>query len=289
MPKEEPMIRVQDVKFRYDPEQPTYAVDGVSLNVRRGEFVAVLGANGCGKSTLAKHFNAILLPETGTVLVENMDTRGEDHLYDIRQKVGMVFQNPDNQIVATVVEEDVAFAAENLGVEPHEMRRRVDEAMQLAGIYAYKDKAPHKLSGGQKQRVAIAGVLAMQPDCLVLDEATAMLDPIGRQQVLRTVHRLNREKGITVVQITHYMEEAAMAGRVVVMSAGHVVMDGPPREVFARADELHALHLDVPQPAELCQLLSRQGLPVPPGIIGVDECAAALYRMLTGKEAPAHA
>ena len=201
----------------------------------------------------------------------------------------MVFQNPDNQIVATVVEEDVAFAAENLGVEPHEMRRRVDEAMQLAGIYAYKDKAPHKLSGGQKQRVAIAGVLAMQPDCLVLDEATAMLDPIGRQQVLRTVHRLNREKGITVVQITHYMEEAAMAGRVVVMSAGHVVMDGPPRKVFARADELHALHLDVPQPAELCQLLSRQGLPVPPGIIGVDECAAALYRMLTGKEAPAHA
>ena len=248
-----------------------------------------MGANGCGKSTLAKHFNAILLPESGRVLVEGMPTSDEKNLLALRQKVGMVFQNPDNQIVATVVEEDVAFAAENLGVEPHEMRRRVDEAMQLAGIYAYKDKAPHKLSGGQKQRVAIAGVLAMQPDCLVLDEATAMLDPIGRQQVLRTVHRLNREKGITVVQITHYMEEAAMAGRVVVMSAGHVVMDGPPREVFARADELHALHLDVPQPAELCQLLSRQGLPVPPGIIGVDECAAALYRMLTGKEAPAHA
>ncbi|HIV88548.1 MAG: energy-coupling factor transporter ATPase [Ruthenibacterium sp.] len=284
----QPMLSVQNVTFRYD-EGAKPALDGITLDVQKGEYVAILGANGCGKSTLAKHFNAILLPESGRVLVEGMPTSDEKNLLALRQKVGMVFQNPDNQIVATVVEEDVAFAAENLGVEPHEMRRRVDEAMQLAGIYAYKDKAPHKLSGGQKQRVAIAGVLAMQPDCLVLDEATAMLDPIGRQQVLRTVHRLNREKGITVVQITHYMEEAAMAGRVVVMSAGHVVMDGPPREVFARADELHALHLDVPQPAELCQLLSRQGLPVPPGIIGVDECAAALYRMLTGKEAPAHA
>ena len=282
------MLSVQNVTFRYD-EGAKPALDGITLDVQKGEYVAILGANGCGKSTLAKHFNAILLPESGRVLVEGMPTSDEKNLLALRRKVGMVFQNPDNQIVATVVEEDVAFAAENLGVEPHEMRRRVDEAMQLAGIYAYKDKAPHKLSGGQKQRVAIAGVLAMQPDCLVLDEATAMLDPIGRQQVLRTVHRLNREKGITVVQITHYMEEAAMAGRVVVMSAGHVVMDGPPHEVFARADELHALHLDVPQPAELCQLLSHQGLPVPPGIIGVDECAAALYRMLTGKEAPAHA
>ena len=282
------MLSVQNVTFRYD-EGAKPALDGITLDIQKGEYVAILGANGCGKSTLAKHFNAILLPESGRVLVEGMPSSDEKNLLALRQKVGMVFQNPDNQIVATVVEEDVAFAAENLGVEPHEMRRRVDEAMQLAGIYAYKDKAPHKLSGGQKQRVAIAGVLAMQPDCLVLDEATAMLDPIGRQQVLRTVHRLNREKGITVVQITHYMEEAAMAGRVVVMSAGHVVMDGPPRKVFARADELHALHLDVPQPAELCQLLSRQGLPVPPGIIGVDECAAALYRMLTGKEAPAHA
>ena len=282
------MLSVQNVTFRYD-EGAKPALDGITLDVQKGEYVAILGANGCGKSTLAKHFNAILLPESGRVLVEGMPTSDEKNLLALRQKVGMVFQNPDNQIVATVVEEDVAFAAENLGVEPHEMRRRVDEAMQLAGIYAYKDKAPHKLSGGQKQRVAIAGVLAMQPDCLVLDEATAMLDPIGRQQVLRTVHRLNREKGITVVQITHYMEEAAMAGRVVVMSAGPVGMDGRPREVFARADELHALHLDVPQPAELCQLLSRQGLPVPPGIIGVDECAAALYRMLTGKEAPAHA
>lgn len=215
------MLSVQNVTFRYD-EGAKPALDGITLDVQKGEYVAILGANGCGKSTLAKHFNAILLPESGRVLVEGMPTSDEKNLLALRQKVGMVFQNPDNQIVATVVEEDVAFAAENLGVEPHEMRRRVDEAMQLAGIYAYKDKAPHKLSGGQKQRVAIAGVLAMQPDCLVLDEATAMLDPIGRQQVLRTVHRLNREKGITVVQITHYMEEAAMAGRVVVMSAGHV-------------------------------------------------------------------
>ena len=210
MPKEEPMIRVQDVKFRYDPEQPTYAVDGVSLNVRRGEFVAVLGANGCGKSTLAKHFNAILLPETGTVLVENMDTRGEDHLYDIRQKVGMVFQNPDNQIVATIVEEDVAFAPENLGVPAEEIRTRIDEAMKLAGIYEKREAAPYKLSGGQKQRVAIAGVIAMRPDCLVLDEATAMLDPHGRSQVMRTIHQL-REAGISIVSITHYMEEAAQA------------------------------------------------------------------------------
>ena len=284
----QPMLSVQNVTFRYD-EGARPALDGISLDIQKGEYVAILGANGCGKSTLAKHFNAILLPESGSVLVEGMPTSDEENLLALRQRVGMVFQNPDNQIVATVVEEDVAFAAENLGVEPGEMRRRVDEAMRLAGIYAYKDKAPHKLSGGQKQRVAIAGVLAMQPACLVLDEATAMLDPIGRQQVLRTVHSLNREKGITVVQITHYMEEAAMAGRVVVMSAGRVVMDGTPREVFTRADELHALQLDVPQPAELCRLLDGGGIHLPPDIIGVDECAAALYRLLTGKEAPAHA
>lgn len=282
------MIEARGVSFRYSPESP-WAVDGACVTVKKGEFVAVLGANGCGKSTLAKHFNAILLPEAGTVLVEGMDTADEAHLYDIRQKVGMVFQNPDNQIVATVVEEDVAFALENLGVPPAEIRTRIDDAMQMAGIYKHREKAPHKLSGGQKQRVAIAGVLAMQPACLVLDEATAMLDPIGRQQVLRTVHSLNREKGITVVQITHYMEEAAMAGRVVVMSAGRVVMDGTPREVFTRADELHALHLDVPQPAELCRLLDGGGIHLPPDIIGVDECAVALYRLLTGKEAPAHA
>ena len=287
------ILETENLQYLYpaveEGEQATVALRGVDLKIEKGTFVVILGHNGSGKSTLAKTFNAILLPAAGSVRVEGMDTTDEARLLDIRRKVGMVFQNPDNQIVSNVVEEDVAFAPENLGVPTAEIRRRVDTALGAVGMAEFAQHAPHLLSGGQKQRIAIAGVIAMEPDCIVLDEATAMLDPIGRQQVLRTVHRLNREKGITVVQITHYMEEAAMAGRVVVMSAGHVVMDGPPHEVFARADELHSLHLDVPQPAELCQLLSHQGLPVPPGIIGVDECAAALYRMLTGKEAPAHA
>ena len=200
---EETILTANALKFRYDPEQPVYALNGVSVGVQRGEFVAVLGANGCGKSTLAKHFNAILLPESGTVLVEGMDTRDEEKIYDIRQKVGMVFQSPDNQIVATVVEEDVAFALENLGVPPEEMRRRVDDAMKMAGIYEYRERAPHNLSGGQKQRVAIAGIVAMRPDCIILDEATAMLDPRGREQVMQTIHHLNQNMGITVVSITH--------------------------------------------------------------------------------------
>ena len=211
---EETILTAQNLKFRYDSDQPIYALDGVSTEVKRGEFVAVLGANGCGKSTLAKHFNAILLPESGKVYVEGMDTADDDKIYDIRQTVGMVFQNPDNQIVATVVEEDVAFALENLGVPPEEMRRRVDDSMKMAGIYEYRERAPHNLSGGQKQRVAIAGVVAMRPDCLILDEATAMLDPRGREQVMQTIHYLNRNMGITVVSITHYMEEAAQADRV---------------------------------------------------------------------------
>ena len=261
MPNEEPMIRVQDVKFRYDPEQPAYAVDGVSLNVRRGEFVAVLGANGCGKSTLAKHFNAILLPEAGTVLVENMDTRGEDHLYDIRQKVGMVFQNPDNQIVATIVEEDVAFAPENLGVPPEEIRTRIDEAMKLAGIYEKREAAPYKLSGGQKQRVAIAGALAMNPEILILDEASAMLDPRGRKGLMRVVRSLN-DQGMTVVMITHFMEEAALADRVIVLDGGKVARVGTPEEVLIDVDALSALNLEVPFAAELSQALRRAGVPV---------------------------
>ena len=273
------MIDVQDVKFRYDPEQPGYAVDGVSMQVRRGEFVAVLGANGCGKSTLAKHFNAILLPEKGTVLVEDMDTRTEDHLYDIRQKVGMVFQNPDNQIVATIVEEDVAFALENLGVPTPEIRERIDESMKLAGIYEQKDKAPHKLSGGQKQRVAIAGVIAMRPDCLILDEATAMLDPRGRAQVMRTIHRL-RDAGLSIVSITHYMEEAAQADRVLVMSRGRIVMEGTPEQVFSQTERLHSYHLDVPQAAELRDELVRAGVPMPRSVITPEACAQALYGLL---------
>ena len=225
---EETILTANALKFRYDPEQPDYALNGVSVGVRRGEFVAVLGANGCGKSTLAKHFNAILLPESGTVLVEGMDTRDEEKIYDIRQKVGMVFQSPDNQIVATVVEEDVAFALENLGVPPEEMRRRVDDAMKMAGIYEYRKRAPHNLSGGQKQRVAIAGVVAMRPDCLILDEATAMLDPRGREQVMQTIHRLNKDLGITVVAITHYMEEAADADYVVILDSGRIAAQGTP-------------------------------------------------------------
>ena len=264
----EEMLRADNITFSYTDDQHR-AVDGLSLRVKRGEYVAVLGANGCGKSTLAKHFNAILLPQAGTVYVEDMSTADEDKLFDIRQKVGMVFQNPDNQIVATVVEEDVAFALENLGVPPAEMRARVDEAMQMAGIYKYREKGPHKLSGGQKQRVAIA-----------------MLDPIGREKVMRTVHRLNDDYGITVVQITHYMEEAATADRVVVMSAGRVVMEGTPKEVFRNVEELRALHLDVPQAAELCHALTAAGCPMADDIIDVEECAAALYELLTGKKAP---
>lgn len=282
--EKETMLCADQVTFRYR-EAGKNAVDGLSLSIKRGEFVAVLGANGCGKSTLAKHFNAILLPTSGQVLIEGISTEQEKNLMQLRQKVGMVFQNPDNQIVATVVEEDVAFALENLGVEPAVMRERVDEAMKLAGIYQYRDKAPHHLSGGQKQRVAIAGVLAMQPDCLILDEATAMLDPVGRDKVMRTVHRLNRECGITVAAITHYMEEAATADRVIVMSEGKIVMEGTPKEVFSQVDKLRELHLDVPQSTELCHEMTRAGMPMPDDVIDVESCAEELYRFLTGKEA----
>ena len=276
----ETILTAENLKFRYDPEQPAYALDGVSASVKRGEFVAVLGANGCGKSTLAKQFNAILLPEAGTVLVEGMDTADESKIYDIRQTVGMVFQNPDNQIVATVVEEDVAFALENLGVPPEEMRRRVDDAMKMAGIYEFRERAPHHLSGGQKQRVAIAGVVAMRPDCLILDEATAMLDPRGREQVMQTIHYLNKNMGITVVSITHYMEEAAKADRVLVMSKGKVVLEGTPKEVFSQTEKVRSLHLDVPQAAELRDELVKAGIDLPEGIIDTGECAQALYELL---------
>ena len=282
----EAMLNAQNITFRYDDESEQYALNGVSMQVNKGEFVAVLGANGCGKSTMAKHFNAILLPETGTVTVEGMDTADDDHLYDIRQKVGMVFQNPDNQIVATVVEEDVAFALENLGVPTDEIRDRIDQAMEMAGIYKYRTKAPHKLSGGQKQRVAIAGVIAMGPDCLVLDEATAMLDPIGRDKVMRTIHTLNKQYGITVAAITHYMEEAAQADRVVVMSHGKIVMEGTPKEVFSQTEKVRSLNLDVPQAADLRDELVKAGLDLPAGIIDTEECAQALYALLTeGSEA----
>ena len=284
MPNQEPMIKVQDVRFRYDPEQPKYAVDGVSLDIRRGEFVAVLGANGCGKSTLAKHFNAILLPEAGTVLVEGMDTRNEDHLYDVRQKVGMVFQNPDNQIVANVVEEDVAFAPENLGVPPQEIRARVDAALRQVGMYDFRLHAPHLLSGGQKQRIAIAGILAMEPKCIVLDEATAMLDPAGRREVIDTVLRLNREQGITVVLITHHMVEAGRADRVIVMNDGEVAMDGMPRQVFSQVERLHELGLAAPDTVELLYRLRQDGVDVPLESLTVGECADTICRAFGGAE-----
>ena len=277
------MIKTQDLAFTYpgaEGEGNTRALRGVNVEIERGSFVVVLGHNGSGKSTLAKTFNAVLLPSGGKVYIEGMDTSNEELLLEIRRRVGMVFQNPDNQIVATVVEEDVAFALENLGVPPDEMRRRVDESMKMAGIYEFRERAPHNLSGGQKQRVAIAGVVAMRPDCLILDEATAMLDPRGREQVMQTIHHLNKNMGITVVSITHYMEEAAQADRVLVMSKGHVVMEGTPKEVFSQTEKVRALHLDVPQAAELRDELVKAGIPMPEGIIDTGECAQALYELL---------
>ncbi len=276
------MLRCEDIFFRYDEEHP-YAVEGVSLQIERGEFVAVLGANGCGKSTLAKLFNGILAPERGTVWVESMNTADEAHLWDVRRTVGMVFQNPDNQIVATVVEEDVAFALENLGVPPDKMREEIRAAMEATDTYKHRKRQPHKLSGGQKQRVAIAGVLAMNPDCLVLDEATAMLDPL---RIMRTVKRLNRERGITVVHITHYMEEAAQADRVLVMDKGQIAFSGTPAEVFSQVEKMRALHLDIPQAAELCEQLTALGVAMPRGVITEEACAALLYEKLTGRPAP---
>ena len=280
----ETILTAENLKFRYDAEQPVYALDGVSAQVKRGEFVAVLGANGCGKSTLAKHFNAILLPESGKVYVEGMDTKKEELLLEIRRRVGMVFQNPDNQIVANVVEEDVAFAPENLGVPTAEIRRRVDDALAAVGMTEFTRHAPHLLSGGQKQRVAIAGVIAMEPECIVLDEATAMLDPSGRREVLDTVHRLNRERGITVVHITHHMSEAEDADRVIVMNDGVVAMDGAPREIFSRVEELQALGLAAPDTVELLRRLNRHGMDLPLTAITVDECARAIFQALHGAE-----
>lgn len=253
----------------------------LNLKIEEGTFVAVLGRNGCGKSTLAKHCNAIALPEGGTVTVFGMDTQDEGNLIPIRRTVGMVFQNPDNQIVANVVEEDVAFAPENLGVPPAEIRQRVDAALKAVGMYEYREHAPHLLSGGQKQRVAIAGVIAMAPRCIVLDEPTAMLDPVGRREVLRTIQTLNRTSGVTVVLITHHMDEAALADRLVVMAGGHVVADGTPKTVFSRVEELKAVGLTVPETVELCYELRQDGLELPLDALSVEECAQALYRLLT--------
>ena len=279
----EPIIKTQDLLFRYTTEEgvaPT-VLDRISLTIEPGSFVAILGHNGSGKSTLAKHFNAILLPTDGKVYVDGMDTADEERLLDIRRRVGMVFQNPDNQIVASVVEEDVAFAPENLGVPSPEIRQRVDEALATVGMTEYARHAPHLLSGGQKQRVAIAGVLAMEPECIVLDESTAMLDPVGRREVLSTVKRLNWEKGITVVLITHHMDEAAQADRLVVMHDGRVVHDGPPAQVFQDVDGLRALGLEVPESVALMYELRKRGVDAPLDVLDVDACAAALQKLLS--------
>lgn len=279
-------ITVNHVCFEYqrEGEEPVLVLQDLNLSIQKGEFVAVLGHNGSGKSTLAKHFNALLLPTVGTVLVNGIDTADENRLFDIRQQVGMVFQNPDNQIVATIVEEDVAFALENLGVPSAEIRRRVDDALRAVGMYEFRNHAPHQLSGGQKQRVAIAGILAMRPECIVLDEPTAMLDPKGRREVLKTITQLNREHQTTIALITHYMEEAVQADRVVVVDHGKIVLEGTPKQVFSQVERLKELGLDVPQVTELCYRLRREGYDLPDDIITEEECVRALEALFAAQK-----
>ena len=275
------MINVEHLAYSYPgvDDTPGVAVfEDMNLSIEAGTFVAILGSNGCGKSTLAKHFNSILLPTGGKVWVCGLDTANEDQLMAVRRSVGMVFQNPDNQIVANVVEEDVAFGPENLGVASPEIRRRVDQALKQVGMSHYALHAPHLLSGGQKQRIAIAGVIAMQPKCIVLDEPTAMLDPRGRKEVVDTISRLNKEKGITVVLITHHMDEAAQADRVVVLHKGKVTADGTPKEVFTQVELLHSIGLAAPETVELCWELNKQGFDLPLDGLDVTECAQILYK-----------
>lgn len=276
-------IHADHVSFQYqseEEEQGREVLSRVDLQVKQGEFLALLGHNGSGKSTLAKHFNAMLLPMGGRVLVDGMDTLDEKAKYEIRRRVGLVLQNPDNQLVASIVEEDVAFGPENLGIPPEEIRRRVDDALQAVDMYEYRRYAPYKLSGGQKQRIAIAGIIAMEPKCIVLDEPTAMLDPRGRAEVLDTIHKLNREKGITIVLITHYMDEAVDADRVVVMDNGRILTEGTPRQVFTQVELLKAHQLDVPQSTELIYRLKSCGYHLPDGILNETECIAALEQLL---------
>ena len=279
-------IRTEHLKFSYDAQSESGGVmvfDDLNLSIEEGSFVAVLGHNGCGKSTLAKHFNAVLLPEGGSVQVFGMDTSDESLLVDIRRTVGMVFQNPDNQMVANVVEEDVAFAPENLGVPSEEIRRRVDEALKLVGMYDYRLHAPHLLSGGQKQRVAIAGVIAMRPRCIVLDEPTAMLDPHGREEVISTIERLNREMGITVVLITHHMTEAIRAQRVIVMDTGRILADGTPKEVFPQVELLESVGLTVPATTKVLYVLNQAGFDLPLDALSTEECAQVLLAAIRAK------
>ena len=279
-------IRTEHLKFSYDAQSESGGVmvfDDLNLSIEEGSFIAVLGHNGCGKSTLAKHFNAVLLPEGGSVHVFGMDTSDESLLVDIRRTVGMVFQNPDNQMVANVVEEDVAFAPENLGVPSEEIRRRVDEALKLVGMYDFRLHAPHLLSGGQKQRVAIAGVIAMRPRCIVLDEPTAMLDPHGREEVISTIERLNREMGITVVLITHHMTEAIRAQRVIVMDAGRILADGTPKEVFPQVELLESVGLTVPATTKVLYALNQAGFDLPLDALSTEECAQVLLAAIGAK------
>ena len=277
------IISVEHLAYTYPgmddvPGVPVF--EDMNLQIQEGSFVAILGTNGCGKSTLAKHFNSILLPTGGKVYVCGIDTSNEDRIMTVRHNVGMVFQNPDNQIVANVVEEDVAFGPENLGISSPEIRRRVDSALKQVGMYEYREHAPHLLSGGQKQRIAIAGIIAMEPKCIVLDEPTAMLDPRGRREVIDTIGRLNREKGITVVLITHHMDEAAKADRVVVLNKGKVAADGTPRQVFSQVELLHEIGLASPETVELCWELNRQGCSLPLDALEPEECAQALYDLV---------
>ncbi len=276
------IIKFDNVSFAYEMEDEgiVNAVNDFSLEVPEGQFLAVLGHNGCGKSTVAKLINGILVPNKGKVTVEGMDTSDEEKTVDIRKTVGMVFQNPDNQIVATIVEDDVAFGPENLGVEPSEIRKAVDSALKAVGMYEFRKREPHRLSGGQKQRVAIAGVIAMNTKCIVMDEPTAMLDPQGRKEVMDTVMKLNREFGITVILITHYMDEAVKADRVIVMNGGRIAMDGTPKEVFRNVERMKKLGLDVPQATELAYRLRKKGFKLPEDILDENECAEAILKVL---------
>ncbi|MFW5649431.1 MAG: energy-coupling factor transporter ATPase [Candidatus Alkaliphilus sp. MAG34] len=275
------MIDIQDIQFYYknDMEETTLALKDITITVEPGEFIVIIGHNGSGKSTLAKHMNALLLPTKGEVFVKGFNTKDEAHVWDIRQNAGMVFQNPDNQLVATIVEEDVAFGPENLGVPPVEIRKRVDEALNVVDMSEYRDKAPHLLSGGQKQRIAIAGIIAMRPNCIIFDEPTAMLDPSGRREVIRTIKKLNKEENITIVHITHFMEEAVNADRVIVMGDGQIVLEGKPKEVFSKVEQLKELGLDVPQMTDLTNELIKEGIDLPQDILTVDEMVMELCQL----------
>jgi energy-coupling factor transport system ATP-binding protein len=280
------MVKGNKLKYEYhthneegEIEQTHVALNEVNIEIAKGDFVAILGHNGSGKSTLAKHLNALLLPSEGTLWIKGLDTKDDKHLWDIRQSTGMVFQNPDNQIIATIVEEDVAFGPENIGIESSEIRKRVDNALDKIDMRKYARHSPNKLSGGQKQRIAIAGVLAMKPECIVLDEPTAMLDPSGRKEVIQTIKQLNAEEGITIILITHYMEEAVQANRVIVMEEGEVALDGTPKEVFSKVEAMKTLGLDVPQVTELAYMLKKDGIPIESTILNIEEMVDAICRL----------